>query len=168
MKRKQLSERFFFFFFILDYVSGFFQFTEQHRTEGIHPCFSLSLTPTHKHKHGDIYLQLYIWNVYLLFLIAAHVLTRLLLDEIYPPVEINIRLNVTLPHLLINFKFDVINILVKNGEFELPFTITIVFITNATIHESFTYSPATQSIPEFTGQPPCLPTNLTLCTVIFT
>ena len=48
------------------------------------------------HFHWGIYLLLGIWDVHLLFLIAGHVITRLLLDEIFPPQEIRIWLTVEL------------------------------------------------------------------------
>ena len=39
------------------------------------------------------YLNFSMYQGYLIFLNAAHVITRLLLDEIYPPLGINIWLN---------------------------------------------------------------------------
>ena len=43
---------------------------------------SLPLSPGR--KQSDIYLQLYIWDDYWIYLIAEDVITKLLLDEIYP------------------------------------------------------------------------------------
>ena len=48
--------------------------------------FILPLPPAH--KHSDIYLQLCMWDDYHVFLIAALVFTRLLLDEIYYLIEL--------------------------------------------------------------------------------
>ena len=42
------------------------------------------------HKHSDIYLQLCTWDDYHIFLIAPLVFTRLLLDEIYHLVELDL------------------------------------------------------------------------------
>ena len=42
-----------------------------------------------------IYFQFSIWADYLLFLIAAHVIIRLLLEEIYLPLKIRIWLNIS-------------------------------------------------------------------------
>ena len=55
-----------------------------------YPSSSPPLLPAHKHRH--YYLQLCIRGFYLLFSIAAHAVTTLLLDEIYPPKEISISL----------------------------------------------------------------------------
>ena len=44
---------------------------------------TLPLPPAH--EYSDIYLQLCMWDDYHIFLIASHVFTRLLLDEILPP-----------------------------------------------------------------------------------
>ena len=47
---------------------------------------TLPLPPVH--EHSDIYLQLCMWDDYHIFLIAALVFTRLLLDEIYHFIEL--------------------------------------------------------------------------------
>ena len=47
---------------------------------------TLPLPPAH--KHSDIYLELCMWVDYHIFLIAPLVFTRLLLDEIYPLIEL--------------------------------------------------------------------------------
>ena len=47
-------------------------------------CFS-SLPLPHAYKHLCIYLQFCIWNDELVFLIVPHVITWLLLGDIYPP-----------------------------------------------------------------------------------
>ena len=82
------------FTMILDYrnfLSGFF-FTDtdnsqdnRGRERTIFYC-TLPLPPAH--EHSDIYLQLYTWDDYHIFLIAPLVFTRLLLDEIYHPIEL--------------------------------------------------------------------------------
>ena len=60
-----------------------------HRTagEGRGPSYSTLPLPS-AHEHSDIYLQLCTWDDYHIFLIAALVFTRLLLDEIYHPIEL--------------------------------------------------------------------------------
>ena len=47
---------------------------------------TLPLLPAH--EHSDIYLQRYMWDDYHVFLIATLVFTRLLLDKIYPLIEL--------------------------------------------------------------------------------
>ena len=61
------------------------RFTGQQGREGTIPYSTLPLPPAH--EHWDIYLQLCMWDDYHVFLIAALVLTRLLLDEIYHLIE---------------------------------------------------------------------------------
>ena len=48
--------------------------------------YTIPLTPTH--KHSDIYLHFCMWDDYHMFLIASLVITRLLLDDIYPFIEL--------------------------------------------------------------------------------
>ena len=49
---------------------------------------SPSLPPTH--KHSDISCQFFNLDGYLVFLFSAHIITRQLLSEIYPPLGISI------------------------------------------------------------------------------
>ena len=61
-----------------------------HRTAGEgrgHLYCSLQLAPAH--KHSNTYLQVCNWNGYHIFLITAHVITRLLLYEIEPILRIS-------------------------------------------------------------------------------
>ena len=46
--------------------------------------FYCSIKLPSAYKHWDSYLHLYIWDVYLVYLIVAHVITNFLFDEIYP------------------------------------------------------------------------------------
>ena len=72
--------------FLVFFLSGF-SFTEtddsqdSREREGNIVYFALPLPPAH--KHSGIYLQLYMWDDYHVYLIAALVFIRLLLDEIY-------------------------------------------------------------------------------------
>ena len=77
------------FYFIRVFFYRHYQFTgEQGKGEG-HLNSSLPLTPTH--KLSDIYLQLWKWDDHHIFLVTPVVITRLLLDEIYPLREIPFR-----------------------------------------------------------------------------
>ena len=53
-----------------------------------HRSSTIPLSPTR--EYGDVYLQLCIWDVYLVFLMAVHVVSKLLLVEIHPPQGISI------------------------------------------------------------------------------
>ena len=56
-----------------------FSFKDTKEWRNIYPSLSLP----HSHKLWDTYLQLYIWDDHLLFLIRLNVIIRLLLNEIY-------------------------------------------------------------------------------------
>ena len=86
---------------------------------GDHIYFSLPFPATH--ELSDIYLQYCIWDNYLLFSVAAHVITRASLDEIYPPLEISFWLNIYFV-LLVVFISD-LNFPQVSGEFKLAFTL---------------------------------------------
>ena len=62
------------------------RFTGQQGKGGAIFYSTLPLPPAH--EHWDIYFQLYLWDDYHVFLIAALVFTRLLLDEIYYLIEL--------------------------------------------------------------------------------
>ena len=82
---------FYIWLFNFSFPSGF-SFTDTDNSqdsrakEGTIFYSTLPLPPSH--KHSDIYLQLCTWDDYHIFLIAALVFTRLLLDEIYHLIEL--------------------------------------------------------------------------------
>ena len=86
-----------------------------HFYSNIFSCSGLSLTNTgdskgdhcystlllrHAQEHCYIYFHWYIWNLCPIFLTAAHVITRLLLDEIYLPLGISVSLSLSIFCLL--------------------------------------------------------------------
>ena len=82
-------------------------------------------------EHGDIYLQLCIWDDYHLFLYAAFVFTRLLLDEIYHLIELPFKWLIDdgmfvclLDELILGFSYS--DLTLETGGFELASTITFV------------------------------------------
>ena len=90
---------------------------------------TLPLPPAH--EHWDIYLQLCKWDYYHVFLIAALVFTRLLLDEIYHLIELPFEWLIDdamfvclLDELIIGFCYS--DLTLETGGFELASTITIV------------------------------------------
>ena len=62
-------------------------FTCQHGKGTDNPYTSLPFLPNH--KHSEIYLQFCIWGYFVLLLITAHAITKLLLSEIDQPLEIS-------------------------------------------------------------------------------
>ena len=87
------------------------------------------------HEHGDIYLQLCMWDDYYVCLIATLVFTRLLLDEIYHliglPFEwlINYAIFVcSLDELILGFCYS--DLTWETCGFELASTITLPFQAN--------------------------------------
>ena len=77
-----------FFFSIRVFFQGHWWFTGQQGKRRDQLYSILPLSPDH--EYSDIYLQLCIWDDYHVFLIASHVVTRLLLDEIYHHWELTI------------------------------------------------------------------------------
>ena len=73
------------------FLSGF-SFTDTDDSQGSRgregSIFYSTLPLPPAHEHSDIYLQLCTWDDYHIFLIAALVFTRLLLDEIYHLIEL--------------------------------------------------------------------------------
>ena len=67
----------------------------------------------------------WIWEEYFVFLIATYVITRLLLGEIYPSLEISIWLNVNCI-LLVEFILDLINFSQISDGHELAQTSTLL------------------------------------------
>ena len=89
------------------------------------------------HEHWDIYLQLCMWDECHVFLIAAIVFTRQLLDETYHLIEwpfewfIDDAMFVCLvDELILGFHYS--NLTLKTGGFELPSAITLVFTSKPT------------------------------------
>ena len=76
----------FFFLSIRVFFHRHWRFTGQQGKGGDHLFFHSTTLPSH--EHWDIYLQLCMWDDYHVFLIAALVFTRLLLDEIYHLIEL--------------------------------------------------------------------------------
>ena len=122
-----------FFFFL--FLSGFcFTDTDDsqdsRRRDGTIFYSTLPLPPAH--EHSDIYLQLRMWDDYHIFLIAALVFTRLLLDEILPPYRITIWLIDDVQIVLVCLLDDLIlgfcySILIREtGGLKLASTITLV------------------------------------------
>ena len=130
-----------FFSFISRYVffsiKGFFTDTDDSqdsrgREEAIFYS-TLPLTPAD--KHWDIYLQLCMWNVYHVFLIATLVFTRPLLDEIYHVIELPFEwltdgamFVFLLDELILGFYYC--NFTLETGGFELVSSITLVLQAN--------------------------------------
>ena len=79
-------------FFLFGFLSQALTIQRTAREGRGHLCSSLPIPSSR--EQSDIYLQLWIWNDQLVFLIVLHVVTRLLLNEIYPPLWISIWLNV--------------------------------------------------------------------------
>ena len=87
------------------------------------------------HEHYDIYLQLCMWDVYDVFLIATLVFTRLLLDEIYHVIEWpfewlidNGMFVCLLDDLILGFCYS--DLRLETVRFELASTITLVLQAN--------------------------------------
>ena len=96
-------------------------------------CSTLPLPPTP--EHWEIYLQICMSYDYHVFLIAALVFTRLLLDEIYHLIELPISLidwwyNVCFFTWWMIQGFCYSNLIWETGEFELASTITIILRPN--------------------------------------
>ena len=94
---------------------------------------TLPFPPTH--KHWEIYLQLCMWDVYHVFLIAMLVFTRLLLNEIYHLIELPFEWLIDdamfvclLDELILSFCCS--DLTLKFGGFELTSTITLVLQAN--------------------------------------
>ena len=92
--------------------------------------FGFSVTYTNNSKdirgrEGTISFPLY---HFLVFLIAAHVMSKLLLDEIYPPLVISIWLNVK-RIFLVEFMLDHIGFSHTSGKFKLLSNLTWVLQT---------------------------------------
>ena len=76
-------------FFFLFFLSGFsFTDTDDSQDSRGREGTIYYSTPPLPPEHGDIYLQLCMWDDYHVFLIAKPVFTRLLLDEIYHFIEL--------------------------------------------------------------------------------
>ena len=75
----------FIFFSIRVSFHRHWRFTGQQKKGGDHLLFHSKFSPAH--EQWDIYLQLYMWDVYHVFLMATLVFIRLLLDEIYHLIE---------------------------------------------------------------------------------
>ena len=88
---------------------------------------SLPLFPARELWH--IYLHLCICDVKLINLIAAHVISKFLVDAIYPPLGISIWLNAKYS-LLVDINFSL-----TNCRFELAPTITLVSQTSVSINQ---------------------------------
>ena len=71
-------------FFILGFLSH--DSRDSRGREGT--IFYSTLPLLHAHEHSDTFLQLCMWDDYQIFLIAALVFTRLLLDEFYHLIEL--------------------------------------------------------------------------------
>ena len=94
---------------------------------------SLPLLPAH--EHWDIYLQLCMWDDYLVFLIAALVFTRLLHNEIYHLIELlfdwlidDARFACLLDELILGFCYS--DLALETGRFELASSITLALQAN--------------------------------------
>ena len=94
---------------------------------------TLPLPPAH--EHSDIYLQLCMWDDYHVFLIAALVFTRLLLDEIYHLIELpfdwltdDAVFVCLLDELILSFCCS--DLTWETGGFELALTTTLVLQAN--------------------------------------
>lgn len=101
-----------------------------------HPYPYLSPPPTYVHC-WDIYLQLYIWVVWLILLIAQHVIARLLLDKTYSPLEISIRqkfscilLELASDKSLVTFYLLILCKMFINDQFVLRLNLALVFQTH--------------------------------------
>ena len=79
------------FFSIWFLFHGYWRFAEQQK-EMDYLYSSLVLLPSH--KHSDIYLQFCIWDVCLIFVILAHVISRTLPGKIFQTLGISIRFNI--------------------------------------------------------------------------
>ena len=96
--------------------------------------YTIPLTPTH--KHSDIYLHFCMWDDYHMFFIASLVITRLLLDDIYPFIELPFDW-LMMWHWVCLFTwwfdssyFCYSNFRQEAGGFELTSTITLVLQAN--------------------------------------
>ena len=86
-----------FFFLNLGFFHKHWRFAEKKWKRGDHIYSSLALPLD---ELSEIYLKFCIWDDYLLFSIAAHVITTLVLDEIYAPLEIKFWLNIAFVFLV--------------------------------------------------------------------
>ena len=77
----------FFIFFCQGFLHRHWKFTGHQGKEGETIFYSTVPLPP-AHEYWDIYVQLYMWKDYQVFLIATLVFARLLLDEIYQPIEL--------------------------------------------------------------------------------
>lgn len=84
--------------------------------------------------HSNICLQFCIWDIFYVFLTAAHVITRQLCEELFPYVRISIYLNAN-RCLFFDFMLDIISFLLANFGFE--FTVTINPSFTSTIKASY-------------------------------
>ena len=85
------------FFFNLGFFRKHWRFAEKKWKRGDHIYSSLALPLD---ELSEIYLQFCIWDDYLLLSTAAHVITTLVLDEIYAPLEIKFWLNIAFVFLV--------------------------------------------------------------------
>ena len=108
------------------FFHGKWRFTEQHGNKGDNLFSSLPLPPVQ--EHWGLYLQFCIWDVYLVYLIAAHVIASLLLDETYPPQLVSVWLNLEiLSDLWYNATcYYLINLSLKHCGTEFASTATLV------------------------------------------
>ena len=121
------------YFFYQGFLHKHWRFTGQQRKGGDIFYSSLPLLPAH--EHWDTYLQLCMWDDYLVFLIAALVFTRLLHDEIYHLIELlfdwlvdDARFACLLDELILGFCYN--DLTLETGRFELASSITLALQAN--------------------------------------
>ena len=131
-KLKQIMLEYFFFC-----IRVFFTDTDdsQNSREREGTIFYSTLPIPPPHKHWNIYLQLCMWNDYHVFLIAALVFTRLLLNEIYHLIELpfewlidDAMIVCLLDELILGFCYS--DLTLETARFELASTLTLVLQAN--------------------------------------
>ena len=121
------------FFFYQSFLHRHWHSQDSRGREGTIFYFTLPLPTAHEHWH--IYMQFCMWDDYHVFLIAALVFTRLLLDEIYYLIELPFEWLIDdamfvclLDELILGFCYS--DLTLETGGFELASTMTPVLQAN--------------------------------------
>ena len=129
------------FFSIRVFFLGHWWFTGQPGKRRDQLYSTLPLSPDH--EYSDIYLQLCIWDDYHVFLIASHVITRLLLDEIYHHWELTIDL-LLIKYWLILMIFSARSCYSGQVSDEFEFALTIIIVLKAILLIQYASQPWTR------------------------